>query len=305
MERIIDAHSHLGDILYPSGGSLIGKTGVGPAQGFDPIAIWERSLYRNPIGTGRVVSPLMRRWIAGAEQARNRTATLENFARSMQDAGVTDSVCLPIPPHVSFADLQCAAAKLPAVIPFTGIDFAKDEEPGPALAADVKNGARGLKLHPVIQNVPLSGKRTEAAVRAFSAYDLPVLFHCGVSSYYLGDERKKETPRYGEIHHAAALVRAFPAVRFIAGHAGLFDVRDVMRMLGAFPNVWVDTSFQSVSAVRRLVSTFGPERVLFGSDWPFGNRPPAVEVVKRACRGDKGLERRIFFENAAELLGLD
>jgi predicted TIM-barrel fold metal-dependent hydrolase len=54
-----------------------------------------------------------------------------------------------------------------------------------------------------------------------------------------------------------------------------------------------------------LISTFGPDRVLFGSDWPFGNRPPAVEIVKRACRGDKGLERRIFFENAAELLGVD
>jgi predicted TIM-barrel fold metal-dependent hydrolase len=305
VDRIIDAHSHLGDILYPSGGSLIGKTGVAPAPAFDSIAISERGLHRDPLGIGKVVYSLMRRWITRAERARNRTATLENFARSMQGAGVTDSVCLPLPPHVTFADLKSAATELPAVIPFTGIDFSKDEDPGPALEVDVKNGARGLKLHPIIQNVSLAGKQIEAAVRAFSAYRLPVLFHCGVSSYYLGDERKKETPRYGEIHDAAALVRAFPAVRFIAGHAGLFEVRDVMSLLGGCPNVWVDTSIQSVSRVRQLISTFGPDRVLFGSDWPFGNRPPAVEIVKRACRGDKGLERRIFFENAAELLGVD
>ena len=58
----------------------------------------------------------------------------------------------------------------------------------------------------------------------------------------------------------------------------------------------------SVATVRELMATFGPEKVLFGSDWPYGNRPPAVAIVKAACRGDRGLERRIFFENAAELL---
>jgi predicted TIM-barrel fold metal-dependent hydrolase len=75
-------------------------------------------------------------------------------------------------------------------------------------------------------------------------------------------------------------------------------------MLGACKNVWVETSMQSVAMVRRLIATFGPERVLFGSDWPFGNRAPALAIVKAACRGDRGLERRILFENAAELLGI-
>jgi hypothetical protein len=305
MALIIDAHSHLGDILYPGGGQLIGKRGVTKEPVLDPATFGERNLHRDPLGLlGWVVSRLLGRWVTRANRARNFTATLENFKQSIEETGITYSVCLPIPPHVTFADLKPVAEKDPSVIPFTGVDYTKDDDPGPKLAADVRAGARGLKLHPIIQNVPLTSARTRAAVAAFSAHSLPVLFHCGISSYYLGKEKNKEQPRYGEVRYAAELVKEFPEVRFIAGHAGLLQARQVIRMLGDFRNVWVDTSFQSAALVRELIATFGPERVLFGSDWPYGNRPPALEIVKVACRGDRGLERRIFFENAAELLAM-
>ncbi len=100
------------------------------------------------------------------------------------------------------------------------------------------------------------------------------------------------------------LVATFPGVSFIAGHAGLFQYHDVMALLGKFKNVMVDTSFQSPEHVHRLLSVFGPERVMYASDWPYGNRIPAVNIVKKACKGDKGLESRILYENAASLLAL-
>ena len=77
-----------------------------------------------------------------------------------------------------------------------------------------------------------------------------------------------------------------------------------MDLLGGFANVMVDTSFQSPGHVRELLAVFGPDRVLFASDWPFGNRKPAVRIVKKACQGDKSLEKRIFYENAASVLGM-
>jgi hypothetical protein len=99
-------------------------------------------------------------------------------------------------------------------------------------------------------------------------------------------------------------VKAFPGVKFIAGHAGLFEVGDVIELLGGFKNVSVDVSFQSPATIRRLVGALGAERVLYGSDWPWGSRITAIKAVKKACRGDRGLERRIFYENASELLRL-
>ncbi|MGE5455393.1 MAG: amidohydrolase family protein, partial [Methylocystaceae bacterium] len=50
--------------------------------------------------------------------------------------------------------------------------------------------------------------------------------------------------------------------------------------------------------------TFGSDRVLFGSDWPWGSREPHIKIVEIACRGDQGLCQRLLGENARELLGL-
>jgi predicted TIM-barrel fold metal-dependent hydrolase len=304
VDSIIDAHGHLGDILYPGGGRLIDETGVTKQPGFDPLDQAEKRLHRDPLGTARLSYRLLGRWVTRGERARNATATLENFRSSLDEVEISRAVCLPIPPNVTFSDLEEAARREPRIIPFSGVDYAADGDPASALAADVTAGARGLKLHPIIQKLPLTSQNTRAAVEAFAVHDLPVLFHCGISSYYLGAEKIRQEPRYGAIHYAAELVRDFPNVKFIAGHAGLFEVGDVIALLGSLPNVWVDTSFQSVARVRELVETFGPERVLFASDWPYGNRPPALAIAREACRGDRGLERRVLFENAAELMGL-
>jgi predicted TIM-barrel fold metal-dependent hydrolase len=304
VNEIIDAHGHLGDILHPGGGRLIDQRGVTKEAVFDPTTLSEQRLHRDPLRLGKLGYRLFARAITRAERARNATATLENLRRSLDDAGIRRAVCLPVPPHVTFADLEAAAAKDPGVVPFTGVDYTTDADPSAALAKDVRSGARGLKLHPIIQRVPLTNPVTLAAVEAFAPHGLPVLFHCGVSSYYLGAERGREAPRYGAIHYAEHLVRAFPGVRFIAGHAGLYQVGKLIQRLGGLPNVWVDTSFQSVARVRQLIEVFGPGRVLFASDWPYGNRRPALEIARLACGGDAGLERRILFENAAELMRL-
>jgi len=77
-----------------------------------------------------------------------------------------------------------------------------------------------------------------------------------------------------------------------------------MALLGQFKNVWVEGSFQSPRTLRELIQTFGPDKVLFGSDWPWGNRGPALTIVRRACRGDRALQARILCQNAAELMDL-
>ena len=87
--------------------------------------------------------------------------------------------------------------------------------------------------------------------------------------------------------------------------AGLEDVDDTIELLAGLKNVSVDISFQSPGKIRELIKAFGAERVLYASDWPYGNRIPAVKAVKAACRGDWDLERLIFYENAATLLGMD
>jgi hypothetical protein len=300
---IIDAHSHLGDILNYDGGDIIFRTGITKKKVFDPVSIAEFQLHRD-IGLNDFLYRLLGRWVTRAERERNFAATLENLGRTLEESGIDYTVCLPIPPYVTFEDLRKAAERDKRVIPFTGVDYTKEHDIARQLEEDAARGARGLKLHPIIQNIPLTSEKTMQAVGAFARFNLPVLFHCGVSSYYDGDERKRENPSYGEIHYAASLVAAYPEVRFIAGHAGLYELDDVIRMLARHENVWVDTSFQSPGKIRRLIRAFGPDRLMFASDWPYGNRPPGLQTVRIACRGDRPLEEKILYRNAASLLGM-
>ena len=302
---IIDIHTHLGDILYPDGGHLIDKKNVRKKIFYDIISQSELMLHNG-------ISDTVDQWlyqkvynlVTKASRARNATATLENMRRSMDDAGVVKSACMPIPPYVTFDDLRQAQKKDDGIVPFTGVDYTKEYDVASDLENDVEEGAKGMKLHPIIQRAPLDMEKTMAAVEAFAPFNLPVLFHCGISSYYVGSEqREKEDADLGGIEYAQKLVAGFPNVTFIAAHAGLYEYRKVMDLLGGYKNVMVDTSFQCPGHVRELVRVFGPDRVLYASDWPFGNRKPTIKIVKKACQGDTSLEKRIFYENAAELLG--
>ena len=302
---IIDIHTHLGDILYPDGGELIDKKNVRKKIFYDIISQSEIMLH-NGISDGidRWLYRKLYNLVTGASRARNATATLENMRRSMDEAGVDKSACMPIPPNLTFDDLKKTAKKEPRIIPFTGVDYTQEYDVASALAKDVSLGAKGIKLHPIIQRAPLDLEKTMNAVEAFAPFGLPVLFHSGISSYYLGQEqREKEDAAFGNIEYAQKLVAAFPDVIFIAGHAGLYEYRKVKDLLGGYKNVMVDTSFQPPGHVRELIRVFGPDRVMYASDWPFGNRKPAIKIVKKACRGDTSLEKRIFYENAAEILG--
>lgn len=305
---IIDIHTHLGDILNPDGGELIWQKGVKKKIVYDIISQTELTLYKS------APAFFIEKWlynafsysIIRAERARNATATLENMVRAMDDNGISASICMPISPYLTFDDLKKASQEESRIIPFTTVDFSREHNFDAALKDDVASGAKGLKLHPIVQKKSLTDTKTFEVVEAFSGHHLPVLFHCGMSSYYLGEEKtQKQHPAFGAIEYAEKLVAAFPDVTFIAGHAGLFEYKEVIAHLSGFKNVMVDTSVQAPSRVKELISAFGPDRVMYGSDWPFGNQKPAIKVIRKACAGDTVLEKKLLYENAAALLGLE
>ena len=304
-EKKIDMHIHLGNILYPGGAELIEKKDVCKDIKFDIITLSEKMLHFD-LGDKSMEKKVFGKWITLAERARNLTATRENMRRSMDATGVVANAVMPIPPYVNFSDLAGAAEKDTGILPFTGIDFSQSPDVIESrLADDVAAGAKGLKLHPIIQKEKLTSIKTFRAIESFMKYGLPVLCHCGTSSYYPKNEYYMEEPSYGNIFYIRDLARAFPGVRFIVGHAGLYEVKDVLNMLHPYKNVFIEISFQNPKTIRRLIKTFGPDKILYGTDWPWGDRLTAVKCVRHACGKDKELAMRIFYENAAEILCLN
>jgi predicted TIM-barrel fold metal-dependent hydrolase len=301
--EIIDAHSHIGNILYPDGGDLIFQRKVNRRFWLDPARIRELNLWRPVRFLERFL--YIDALAVRGDHAKNASGTLENMRASMDAVGIWKTVCLPVFPHLTFDDLHQAAKVDEGVIPFTGFDPGRDDDVEAQLRDDVFRGAKGMKLHPIIQNEPLTSRRTMEAVEAFAEYRLPILLHTGVATYYLGQERSRQNPAHGQIRYSRELVAAFPSVPFIIGHSGLRQVEEVLGTMADMENAYAEISFMSPETIQRLLEAFGSDRVLFGSDWPWAWRHTAVKAVKQATGGDPGLERAIFQANAARLLQIE
>ena len=71
-----------------------------------------------------------------------------------------------------------------------------------------------------------------------------------------------------------------------------------------YPNVWLETSSQSLRNVTRMVERADTRRVVHGSDWPFYHPAISVSKVLIATEGKPEVRRQILWDNGARLLGV-
>ena len=304
--RAIDIHSHIGNILYKSGGELIFRTGIKFPRSTGVQRLDEKNLFRTS-RRARILDTYLPGWSLANERKRNTAATLENMRASF-DTGtgvrIEKCVCLPVAPYTDYRDMCAAARAEPRITAFTSPDFSDAGNMPGKLEADLKNGAAGVKIHPIIQETTADSQEVMQAAETAAAYGAPVLLHSGRASYYPAREQKDRFTENASIIKIERLIAARPDTRFIVGHAGLGEITAVLELLPKYKNVWVDTSFQPPEAIRTLAGAFGGGRVMFASDWPYGLRRPAVLAVCEACKGDAGLLEAVLYGNAAELLEL-
>lgn len=159
-----------------------------------------------------------------------------------------------------------AAGEFPdRIIPFCRLDPTRSMDR--ALAEADAAGARGLKLHPVAQRFAPESPECIIAVREATDRGWPVLFHAGFGARPLGGG-------------VAALLAAVPNARLILAHGGRGDHRSLVAATVGHPDVLFDTSIASLSDL----VTLPPERIVFGSDRPYGEHAQALHLVGTAAR---------------------
>jgi predicted TIM-barrel fold metal-dependent hydrolase len=92
-------------------------------------------------------------------------------------------------------------------------------------------------------------------------------------------------------------------VQFILGHAGARDVADVIPVTKRNRNVSLEISSQSVTQLLELLQELGPERLLFGTDWPFYHIGAPLTKVLLISEGRPEARAMILRGNAERLLG--
>jgi predicted TIM-barrel fold metal-dependent hydrolase len=229
--------------------------------------------------------------------------TISGLSASMRESGVDRSVIFGISEKAETVDRvhEFVGAQDPDLfIPFGSVHVGLS--PQENLASLRRYGMRGVKINTLFQNFRLDDPRLLAILSALGA-ELPVIVHVGEG----GDA---EANSRCTISMVVDLARKLPDLRLIACHLGGYRQIDLAEAEVIGLPVFLDTSWPpSLGAldparVRALIERHGPERVIFGSDWPMAD--PATEVAAVHALGlAEAHERAVLGGNLARLLGID
>ncbi len=164
------------------------------------------------------------------------------------------------------------------------------------------NGIRGVKLHPMFQDLSFADPRVIGLLGALAGEGITVIAHVGEAGEGAGD---KAAPRY-----VRAALDQIPDLTLITCHFGGYHRLDEAEEFLVGSRAILETSWPprlsdlDAGRLRAIIDRHGPDRVVFGSDWPMAD--PAAEIAAvRALGLDPAAEQAILGNNLARLLGLD
>ena len=142
----------------------------------------------------------------------------------------------------------------------------------------IARGARGIKLHPRAQTFAFDHRVTGRIFALAKEAGLPVLVHAGRGMPPIAEELARAALRH-------------PGLVLVLAHAGIADQALLSALLADHPGVLYDTSAFSALDVLSLLGRVPAERVVFGSDPPYGEPLPVLYVTLRCCAA-AGLRER-------------
>jgi len=227
------------------------------------------------------------------------THTAPNLLRDMRDLGIVSSVVLPfdLPVGARNADhLLEVTRRYDALIPFGSV-HPLDRDADARLDRQQAAGARGVKLHPNAQFIAPDHPKTVHLCGRCGDRGLPVLFHCGpVGIEPAAARRRSQVARYERT------IAENPDTTFILGHSGALQFDQAIAFADRYPNTYFELSCLGLEALRQVLATVPPDRLLYGTDWPFYHQALTLARVLIATEDDHDLRRAVLHDNAVRLL---
>jgi predicted TIM-barrel fold metal-dependent hydrolase len=231
-----------------------------------------------------------------------KTYDLEKLLLSMDANKIDHAVIMSIEPLTVTSDLITFTEKYRDRLSiFAGVP--KDAtDPVAYLQPLLDTGCvSGLKIHPIVAGYACGElfHKTKDAVGFAASAGLPTLIHTG----HIPVEGLSGIRGCNEVNAIEPLLQHFPEATIILAHIGWESWRQVLALATRYPNVMVETSWQPTRIIRRAVDTIGPERVLFGSDYPLSKQSHALQQVREALSPRE--YAMVTSTNAARLLRLE
>lgn len=312
--KIIDFNCHLGDVTHTNQ-CVTFKTEE--ALQVSIVDLWDRDkaadLYQDFAesyyeGTLRDGNKEQNDKVVEAALRRSHLNTLKKVQGNMDEYTISYSVLLPITPNMFFEEYKVVSMMDSRFIPFTSPVFSLNNiGTWKKVLQDIfTGGAKGVNINPALQNISLKDKKVINVMRALEETDVPVVIYTGDGPCYRESDPYPTNPSYSKVECFIDLAKRFTNVKIVAAHAGgingLGEEDKLAQTCKDMPNVYVDTALRSSKQIRKLVNLFGADRVLFGTNNPFGDYKASVNNVIKAFEDDEVTLNKVLYENAAKLL---
>lgn len=230
------------------------------------------------------------------------TSLPSRYVAALAGAGIGHAVAFPhergpAPSYTPRNDqILALARRYPQIVPFARLDLEDEGWAHAELARVAELGARGIKLHPQADALDPRAPAVERVLDAIAERRLPLIIH---SNRGLHSAPSEWAPHF--------LSR--PGLRVIVGHAGFFLWREALELAARAANVYLELSLCPALIVEKLLEFCPPERLLFGSDFPY-NDPTGTRVIleraaRRVCPDDPARLPAILDGNARRLLEVE
>lgn len=250
--------------------------------------------------------------------------SVDALRSSMAAAGVDHSVVLPVAtnahqvPHVNDSSIAMNERSAETGVLSFGCMHPDFDGWKAELARLAAAGVRGIKLHPVYQGVAFDDPRFLRILDRCAELGLIVLTHAGLDVGYPG------APDFVSPAQIANAVRQTDGATLICAHMGGWRQWDDVERLLPETGVYIDASFSlgamvpngdgyyktpndlallSAEQFVRIVRAFGAERVLFGTDSPWGEQADGLRQMRSLPLAEAELTA-ILGGNAQRMLSL-
>lgn len=310
---VLDAHAHLGiSLLFAPEIDLQARTErvrhLLDCDATDPGCELDLDVYMNANFTDADLRALRLGalgqvlWGSGAAA----THTVPNLLAEMDAMRVQRALILPIAFGLPFGDdlterfmnaIRVAGAS-DRFIAGASVHHG-DPEAVEKLERYAEAGARAVKLHPAAQRFFPDSPAAMRIYEACGRLGLVVFFHAGRAGI-----EPEYTHQFTLMRNYEPMLRHFPEVQFVLGHSGARDVADAIPLARKYPNAWMEIHGQGVTRLNELIETLGPDRLLFGTDWPFYHLGASLAKVLIVTENKPDVRRAILSTNADRLFGL-
>ncbi len=250
---------------------------------------------------------------AAAENTPPMTLGTENsLLESMAAAGVTYSVIQPVatrPDQTEGINRKVAAVheRHPALISF-GAMHPENENYREIIVNLRKDGIRGIKVHPVYQNVDFDDVRFMRIIDCCMENGLAVLTHAGKDIGFPGRDNVPPSAIANVIH-------TLHPDKLILAHMAAWEHWDRIDEILEAGEFYCDTAFavkpdvdpqnyprlMEKPAFEALVRKIGVDRVIFGSDSPWQGQKELVDTIRSCGFTEEELEK-IFYKNVKKMV---